>query len=146
LLAGGGAAGPVQRRERQALGACSLVFVLLNIYIAGSIESWTAAGAFGQRRFVSLTPVLVIGLAAVLTAAAARGRVLRWTTRGLVLLCLWWNLGLMAQFGMNTMDRLQLTLAENARVTFFELPFEGPQLLWRYVWDRPSFYNRPKVH
>lgn len=146
LLAGGGAAGPVQRRERQALGGCSLAFVLLNIYIAGSIESWNAAGAFGQRRFVSLTPVLVIGLAALLAAVASQRGLVRWTVRGLVLLCLWWNLGLMAQFGMNTMNRLQLTLAENTRVTFLELPFEGPKLLWRYVWDRSSFYNRPRVH
>jgi hypothetical protein len=50
----------------------------------------------------------------------------------------------MAQFGLNRMDRKQLTLAENARLTFVTLPFEAPQLVWRYVWDRSSFYNLPR--
>jgi hypothetical protein len=144
LLAGGGASGAMQRRERQTVGACSLALVLLNTYIAGSLESWTAAGAFGQRRFVSLTPVLVIGMAALLTAIARRGETWRWTVRGLIVLCVWWNLGLTAQFGMNRMDRQQLNLPDNARMTFFTLPFEAPQLLWRYVWDRSSFYNQPR--
>ena len=45
--------------------------VALQVYIGGSVESWTVAGAFGQRRFVALTPLLVIGLA-VLFAHASR--------------------------------------------------------------------------
>ena len=29
--------------------------VAVQIYVSGSVESWTVAGAFGQRRFVALT-------------------------------------------------------------------------------------------
>jgi hypothetical protein len=144
LVAGGGARGAMERRERRTLGICSLTIAVLITYVVGSLESWTAAGAFGHRRFVSLTPVLVVGIAALLTSAAANRGALRWTVRGLIALCLWWNLGLMAQFGLNRMDRKQLTLAENARLTFVTLPFEAPQLVWRYVWDRSSFYNLPR--
>lgn len=147
LLAGGGARGTEQRRERQTLAACAIGLAILNTYIAGSVGSWTAAGAFGQRRFVSMTPVLVIGLAALFTAVASHRGPLRWAVRGLVALCVWWNLGLMAQFGMNRMDRQQLNLSDNARMTFLTLPSEAPQLLWRYLWNRSSFYNLPrKVH
>ena len=32
------------------------------------VESWTVAGSFGQRRFVALTPLLVLGLAALAVA------------------------------------------------------------------------------
>ena len=31
-------------------------------YVAGSVDSWTVAGAFGQRRFVCITVILVIGI------------------------------------------------------------------------------------
>ena len=46
--------------------------VASQVYVAGSVESWTVAGAFGQRRFVNLTIILVIGLAALWTAVARR--------------------------------------------------------------------------
>jgi hypothetical protein len=47
----------------------------------------------------------------------------------------------MVQFGLHTMDRQKLTLAENARATFLELPFEAPRIVWRYLTDRSSFYQ-----
>jgi hypothetical protein len=47
----------------------------------------------------------------------------------------------MVQFGLHTMDRQKLTLAENARATFLELPFEAPRIAWRYLTDRSSFYK-----
>ena len=48
-----------------------LLMVASQVYVAGSVASWTVAGAFGQRRFVCLTVVLVIGLAALLGGAVA---------------------------------------------------------------------------
>jgi hypothetical protein len=50
----------------------------------------------------------------------------------------------MVQFGMNRMDRQKLTLAENARVTFIDLPFEAPGIAWDYLTNRSSFYKRPR--
>ena len=35
------------------LGICLLLMVALQIYVGGSVESWTVAGAFGQRRFMA---------------------------------------------------------------------------------------------
>ena len=71
--------------------------VALQIYISGSVESWTVAGAFGQRRFVALTILLVSVSRRCRRAAAtsARGRRDRLT----VARCVWWNLALMAEFG-----------------------------------------------
>ena len=54
--------------------------VALQVYVSGAVESWTVAGAFGQRRFVSITMILVVGLAArsacgsVVAAGAHRGQ------------------------------------------------------------------------
>lgn len=127
------------RPDAAWVGVCALVAVALQVYINGAVESWTVAGAFGQRRFVELTPLLVLGLSALLTVGAA--------TRGLwlaVACCVWWNLGLLLQFGTHRMDRQRLTLRDNAWVTFVELPREAPALVWRYLTDRGSFYRQPR--
>lgn len=115
-----------------------LVMFAAQVYVSGCVESWTVAGSFGQRRFVATTPLLVIGLAAVHAWPRATRRV----ALGLAAVCLWWNLGLMAQFGLHTMDRQRLTLADNARATFITLPSAAPSLVWRYLTDRSSFYDR----
>lgn len=127
------------RDEASWIGVCALLAVALQVYINGAVESWTVAGAFGQRRFVELTPLLVLGLSALLTLGAAT-RVL-WLTAAC---CIWWNLGLLLQFGTHRMDRQRLTLRDNAWVTFVELPREAPALVWRYLTDRGSFYRQPR--
>lgn len=140
LLALGRARGDGSVRDTSWIGLCALLLVALQVYINGAVESWTVAGAFGQRRFIELTPLLVTGLAAALPAGglARRGA---WAA---VALCLWWNLGLLLQFGTHRMDRQRLTLSDNARVTFVDLPREAPALAWRYLTDRDSFYRQPR--
>ena len=132
----------VSNRDAKRIGLLALLMVLLQAYTSGSVESWTVSGSFGQRRFIAITPLLVIGLAAWFSHARTA-----WTRRALaaiVLLCIWWNLGLMAQFGLNRMDRKKLTLQENARVTFIDLPREAPSIAWRYLFDRSSLYRLPR--
>lgn len=120
------------------LGVCALAVVAVQIYINGAVESWTVAGSFGQRRFVELTPLLIVGLAAL---TSIRSRHLVWAAAAL---CLWWNVGLLLQFGTHRMDRQRLTLGENAWQTFVELPLEAPSLAWRYLVNRDSFYRQPR--
>jgi hypothetical protein len=124
------------------IGGLMLLMVAAQAYSSGCVESWTVAGSFGQRRFVAITPLLIVGLAALFTHVRAT-----WPRRSLlavVALCVWWNLGLIAQFGLNRMDRQKLTLMDNARVTFLELPLQAPALAWRYLTDRSSFYKLPR--
>ena len=120
------------------LAICMMAMVVVQIYINGAVESWSVAGSFGHRRFVELTPLLIMGLAALTTLPSRR---LTWAA---VTLCIWWNLGLLLQFGTHRMDRQRLTLGDNARQTFIELPREAPSLAWRYLTDRNSFYRQPR--
>jgi hypothetical protein len=129
--------------ERRRLAVCLAIMTALQVYVAGSVDSWTVAGAFGQRRFVSLTAILTVGMAALLQVLGTR-RALRAVTAVVVVLCVWWNLGLMAQFGLHTMDRQKLDLRDNFRQTFVTLPLAAPSLMWRYLTDRASFYNQPR--
>jgi hypothetical protein len=124
------------------VAALALLMVAAQAYTSGVVESWTVAGSFGQRRFIALTPLLVIGLAGLLTAA--RTVAARRAAIAALVLCVWWNAGLMAQFGLHRMDRQKLTLLENARATFFDLPLEAPAIAWRYLTDRASFYKQPR--
>jgi hypothetical protein len=124
------------------IGWCALIMVALQIYVSGSVDSWTVAGAFGQRRFVALTILLTIGLAAWL-ASIPRG-VWRPLTGVIVGLCVWWNVALMAQFGTGLMNRQRLELRRNAYTAFVTLPRALPDLVYRYLADRESFYSRRK--
>jgi hypothetical protein len=125
------------------LGAMMLVMTVLQCYVAGAVESWTVSGSFGQRRFLALTPLLVVGLA-VLFARAAGSSGRRWLLGTLVAVCIWWNLGLLVQFSLHEMDRERLTLRQNAYTTFVALPRRAPGILWQYLTNRSSFYGRPR--
>src|SRR5262245_36089280 len=111
------------------------------IYMLGAIDSWSAAGAFGQRRFISATVFLVLGLAALFDALR------RGWQRTLVALvtaaAIYWNLALIALFGTGLMSRQQLEPRRNAYDAFVTLPKMAPDLVHRYFFDRASFYRRP---
>lgn len=147
LLAAGRVAGSDTSSELDApwIGTLALVMLGLQAYVSGAVESWTVAGSFGQRRFVGLTPLVTLGIASLVGAVASvRRRAASAAVVAALTICLWWNVGLMVQFGTNTMDRQRLTLRENARSTFVVLPREVPTLVWRYLTDRGSFYNQPR--
>jgi hypothetical protein len=114
-----------------------LVAVGTQVWVSGSVASWTLAGAFGQRRFVGLTVCLVVGLGWLLARAPGRGRLALVATA----LAVWWNLGLAVQFGAGWMDRQRLDLPRNAYLTFVEVPRHLPGLAYRYLFDRASFYG-----
>jgi len=130
---------PGTREASLRIGVGLLAIVLFQVYVAGSVESWTVAGAFGQRRFVALTAPFVIGLA-VLGARLARSKA-RAAAALLAGLCVWWNLGLMVQFGAGLMDRQRLDLRLNAYNTFVEVPRRLPDIAYRYLFERGSFYR-----
>jgi hypothetical protein len=121
------------------IGICALLMIAFQAYVAGSVESWTVAGAFGQRRFVAVTILLVIGLASLWSALRGPWRRL---AVAVVLLCAWWNVALMAQFALKLMDRQKMEPARNAYHAFVTLPRMAPTLAYRYLFDRNSFYER----
>jgi hypothetical protein len=137
---------PSADADRRRIPFCLLIMLVATVYVTGSVDSWTAAGAFGQRRFVNLTPLLTVGLAALFARVGKIGtrREARTPVYALLApaaLCVWWNLALIAQFGAHMMDRQRLELARNARTAFVTLPTMGPRLVYRYLFDRQSFYK-----
>jgi hypothetical protein len=127
------------RTDALRVGIGLIAIVAFQVYIAGAVESWTVAGAFGQRRFVALTAPLVISLAVL--AAHAAGSKARGAVAAVAALCVWWNLGLMVQFGAGLMNRQRIDLRLNAYNTFVEVPRRLPDIAYRYLFDRGSFYR-----
>jgi hypothetical protein len=102
LLAVVGIAVAVWRR-RDAASVLLALALLAQLWICGSLTSWTQAGAFGMRRFIAASPIFAWGLAE-LVASATR----RWGAPRTLLplaVCVWWSLSLMVQFGSKLMDR-----------------------------------------
>jgi hypothetical protein len=128
-------------RKRQ-VAVCLMAMVLLQIYVGGSVESWTVAGAFGQRRFVALTAIMVIGYAAADSALRASSRQGRRVLTAVTIVTVYWNLALTAEFATGLMDRQRLEPRKNLYDAFVTLPVEAPSLIYRYLFDRASFYKQ----
>jgi hypothetical protein len=129
----------LQLRVRRRVALCMLVMLILQVYVGGSVESWTVAGGFGQRRFVALTALLVIGLAALYEAA--RNISVRRMLVSITLLAVYWNIALSVEFAVGLMDRQRLSPRQNAYDAFVTLPMQLPSLASRYLFDRSSFYR-----
>ncbi|MEO8520059.1 MAG: hypothetical protein ABI603_01775 [Acidobacteriota bacterium] len=125
--------------DRRRIGTFLLLMAALQVYVSGAVASWTVAGAFGQRRFVALTLILVVGLAAL--GDAARTPVRRTALAVAMAVCVWWNVALMAEFGTRLMDRQRLEPRRNAYDAFVTLPRLAPDLASRYLLRRSSFYQ-----
>ena len=129
--------------RRKSVAASLLLMVALQVYVGGSVESWTVAGAFGQRRFIALTPALILGYAAL--EAGLRGAAARRALAAIAIVFVYWNLALTAEFAIGLMDRQRLEPAKNAYDAFVTLPRMAPGLAYRYLFDRASFYRGPST-
>lgn len=86
-----------------AFGAYSLAVFAVYLYVMGCYQDWDGISSFGNRFFVALTPLFIVGLAALFDSLARawqprRAAILAsGATAALVL----WNLGLIFQWGMH---------------------------------------------
>ena len=130
---------PTEASTVRRVAACMLLMIALQVYSAGSVESWTVAGAFGQRRFVAITSLLVIGLAALQHRLSSTS--VRPLLQLVIVVAVYWNLALMAEFATGLMDRQRLEPARNAYDAFVTVPRMAPDLAYRYLFNRASFYK-----
>lgn len=90
----------LSRHDRELAALLGVVF-LTYYYLIASYPTWDGISSFGNRFFVSLTPVFVVGLAASLESCAARVKRprVRWVIPALVVLLVAWNFGFIFQWG-----------------------------------------------
>jgi hypothetical protein len=134
LAAAGLVLAAIRSRRTDAVPLALLCALLLQVWINGSVESWTQAGAFGSRRFVSATPMLAWGLAALVAAVVPRlGRP---ATALVLALFAWWNVSLMVQFGLRLMDRQRLEWPRVAVTQVSDVPRHLARSAWLFFTDR----------
>ena len=134
IAAGGLVLAVVRARRGDPVPIALAAALLLQIWINGSVESWTQAGAFGSRRFVGATPLLAWGLAALL--AALRPRLDRRAVAAGLFAFAWWNVSLMVQFGLKLMDRQGLEWPRVAISQVTEVPRHLGRAAWLFFTDR----------
>jgi len=84
----------------------------------------------------------VIGYAAA-AAAVRASPFARRTFTAVTVFAVYWNLALSAEFSVGLMDRQRLEPRRNAYDAFVTLPGMAPSLIYRYLFDRASFYRGP---
>ncbi|MGB6787376.1 MAG: hypothetical protein WBE20_04490, partial [Candidatus Acidiferrales bacterium] len=127
------------RRDRElglALILASLAFYLL----IATYPDWDGISSFGNRFFVSLTPVFILGLAAFFSAwehVLRNSRTALSSSIALVALLIVWNLGLLFQWGMHLIpDRGPISWSAMASNQFRVVPEDLSKSLERYFTRR----------
>jgi hypothetical protein len=89
-------------RKSPWFGGGLLLSFMAYLYCIASYVDWDGLSSFGNRFFVSCTPLFVIGLAAFLQSVAHKieNSAYYWGLVGCVVLLVLWNLGFAFQWGM----------------------------------------------
>jgi hypothetical protein len=108
----------VRRRDRQ-FGTILIASLLALYYVIASYTWWNGISSFGNRFFVSLTPVFVLGLAAFLSRMDGWFKSSRLGVAAAALavsLLAAWNVGIIYQWGTNVIpNRGHISWSEVAR-------------------------------
>ncbi len=132
-------------RIDRALASYLFVVFALYLYIIGCYESWAGISSFGNRFFVSLTPIFILGLSALFDAMARAWNersatvLARCSTAALIL----WNLGLIFQWGTHLIPaRGPISWREAAYNQVAVVPEQVSLSVYRYMTQRKSMMNR----
>jgi len=133
-------------RKSPRVGGPVLCAVLAFYYFIASYPDWAGISSFGNRFFVSLTVFFVVGLAVLLQSLAEKFSSLRSATLASValLLCfVFWNLGLMFQWGTHLIPaRGPVSFAEAAHNQFVVVPRQLTGLLHDYFFRRKELMHQ----
>ena len=127
--------------KRDALLGAGCLFTFLSYYyFIASYPDWDGLSSFGNRFFVSLTPIFILGLTALLSSLS------RWlgkTTRALAValpvlaLLIAWNVGFIFQWGTHmVLARGEISWSTMVHNQFAEVPLRMANSLEPYFTHR----------
>ncbi len=127
-------------RRDTLLGAGALLTFLAYYYFIASYPDWDGLSSFGNRFFVSLTPIFILGLAALLSAISAgwarHQRVVAVASPVLALLIVW-NVGFIFQWGTHMVPaRGEISWSVMVHNQFVEVPRRMTHSLETYFTHR----------
>jgi hypothetical protein len=114
--------------------------VLAFIYLISSYPYWDGLSSFGNRFLISLTPIYVFGLAALLQCVASKfssPRIALFITSTALAAFIFWNLGMIYQWGEHLIPaRGPISFREAAYNQFFVVPQKLSGHLRGYLFHR----------
>jgi hypothetical protein len=123
------------------LGAALVFYVFISSY-----PDWAGISSFGNRFFVSLTPLFILGLAVLLDSAAhffANRRIALLLSSALLSCFVLWNLGLMFQWGFHLIPaRGPVNLSQMIRNQFTVVPRSISSRLHAYLFGRSDLMRQ----
>jgi hypothetical protein len=132
------------RRYDLQLSWFLIVSFLVYLYIIGSYKDWAGISSFGNRFFVSLTPVFILGLAAFfdwLSRVWHERQAFR-SAAAMTSLFIAWNLGLVFQWGMHLIPvRGPVSFREVAYNQVVVVPGEAAHSVKSYFLRRRQLMN-----
>ena len=117
---------------------------LVFLYAIGCYENWAGISSFGNRFFISLTPLFVLGLASFFGWVATKWRerqatTFAWSVTALFVL---WNMGLIFQWGTHLIPaRGPISWREAAHNQYAVVPEQITQTLRSYLVRRKELMN-----
>ncbi|MFQ5881348.1 MAG: hypothetical protein ACE5I9_02570 [Candidatus Methylomirabilales bacterium] len=128
------------RKDRQLALGLLLSFAAL-LYIIASWSAWHGISSFGNRFFISLTPALVLGLAAVIERVLVH---LSFRAVSVILgVFVLWNLMFVFQWGSNLIPhRGPVSWRQVMYNQFVVVPMKFPGSLIEYYADRDGYRRR----
>jgi hypothetical protein len=133
----------VRMRDRDLAFYLILVFVAF-LYTVGCYGDWHGISSFGNRFFISLTPLFILGLAALFDGLDGGRRELRVTIFGAIgtVILVTWNLGLIYQWGTHLIPvRGPISWREAAFNQVAVVPLRVTHTLKNYLTDREQLMN-----
>jgi hypothetical protein len=128
------------------LGLGSMLTALAYYYFIASYPDWDGLSSYGNRFFVSLTPIFILGLAALFsTFSAWVGNTLRATALVgmMILLFVVWNAGFIFQWGTHMVPaRGEISWREMVNNQFVAVPLRLEHSVGTYFLHRKDMMQR----
>jgi hypothetical protein len=133
-------------RPARALTAYLALGAAAFYYTISSYPYWHGMASFGNRFFISLTPIFIFGLALLLQKFAQLFRSSRRAliaAAALILLFVMWNVGFVFQWGSHLIPaRGPISFSEMAHNQFFTVPRQLTADLQRYIFKRKALMQQ----
>jgi hypothetical protein len=134
----------LQKYDRN-LALCSIAVFAIFLYAVGCYSDWDGLSSYGSRFFVSLTPIFILGLAALFDSLARivqerNAAILASAATAAFIL---WNLGLIFQWGMHMIpERGPISWRDAFHNQVAEVPAEAARTLKIYLTERGKLMQR----
>ena len=144
LILGTGGLACLRKRDR-IVSLYSIIVVMVFLYVIGCYPDWDGISSFGNRFFVPLTSLFIIGLAAFFDWFARAWQERRAAISAATATCIimLWNLGLMFQWGMHLVpERGPISWRDAAYNQVNVVPEEAATMLKAYLTGRGALMER----